>query len=73
MVHKSDEVRTIFNYKGSALIIHGAKDSVVPLSYSEETQRCYRKALLHVLPVAGHGCNAEEMRNANRLIGEILI
>lgn len=65
--------QTIFNYKGSAFIIHGAKDSVVPQSYSEEAQRCYRKALLHVLSVAGHGFNAEEMRYANRLVGEILI
>lgn len=65
--------QTIFNYKGSALIIHGAKDSVVPQSYyEEEAQRCYRKAQLHVLPTADHDFNAEEWRNANRLVGEFL-
>lgn len=62
----------IVRYKGPVLIIHGAKDSVVPLSYSEEAQRRYRKALLHVLPTAGHGFNAEERCDANRLIGEFL-
>lgn len=59
-------------YQGKVLIIHGAKDPIVPLSYSEEAYKRYKNAQLHVLPTAGHGFNSDECKEANKLIYDFL-
>ncbi|MGT2906234.1 alpha/beta hydrolase family protein [Streptococcus dentiloxodontae] len=53
-------------YKGPVLIIHGDKDPIVPLSYSERAQQVYENAELVVIPEAGHGFTKDEGKLADR-------
>lgn len=46
---------TIGNYDKNVLIIHGDKDPIVPLSYSERAVKTYQHAELIVLPGEAHG------------------
>lgn len=55
-----DVYKEIKRYKGQVLIIHGDKDQVVPLSYSERAVKKYKKAKLEVIPNARHGFNPTE-------------
>ena len=57
----------IANYHGPVKIIHGDKDFVVPLSYSEKAQRTYANAELDVIMDAGHGFEEEDSEAARRL------
>ena len=41
-------------YKGKVCLIHGAKDKIVPLSYSERYNDLYADSKLHVLEKEGH-------------------
>ncbi len=41
------------------LIVHGADDDVVPVSYSEQAAQRYPDAVLHILPGEGHGFGEE--------------
>ena len=45
----------IGNYKGDVLIVHGDRDDVVPLSYSERAATVYKSANLIVFEGGGHG------------------
>ena len=45
----------IRNYSRDVLIIHGTKDEVVPLSYSERAVEVYPQAVLKTIEGAGHG------------------
>ncbi len=45
----------ISNYKQPVLILHGDKDSIVPLSYSEKAVESYQEAELNVISGSGHG------------------
>lgn len=51
-------------YTKPVLILHGDLDKVVPLRYSEEAEKTYPDAVLHVLPGAGHGFNDEQREKA---------
>ena len=55
-----DVYKEIKRYKGQVLIIHGDKDQVAPLSYSERAVKTYKKAKLEVIPNARHGFNPTE-------------
>ena len=46
---------TITRYTGPVLILHGSRDGMVPLPYSQKAAREYQNAKLVVLPRAGHG------------------
>ena len=50
-----DISETIGNYKGDVLIVHGDRDDVVPLSYSERAATVYESAKLIVFEGGGHG------------------
>ena len=50
-----DIYETIGNYKSDVLIVHGDKDDVVPLSYSERAAAVYKSANLIVFKGGGHG------------------
>lgn len=43
------------NYPHPVLIIHGARDSLVPLSYSEKAAASFPDATLHIARRSGHG------------------
>lgn len=45
----------IGTYEGDVLIMHGDKDAIVPLSYSEEAVKLYKNAELITMPGEGHG------------------
>lgn len=49
------------------LIVHGDKDSVVPLSYSSEAVKNYHDVTLKVIPGAGHGFDGEDSKSARRM------
>ncbi len=57
-----NEVATSFDlydligaYRGPVLILHGDRDPIVPLSYSERARDLYERAELIVMPGQGHG------------------
>ena len=54
------------------LIIHGDKDEIVPLSYSERAERHYKNAKLVVLPGEGHGFTAGGGKKARELVLEFM-
>ncbi len=59
-------------YEGPVQIIHGNKDSIVPLSDSERLMKLYRQAHIGVIPGAGHGFNAEQRKVSNAFVHEFL-
>lgn len=54
------------------LLIHGDKDEIVPLSYSERAERHYKNAELVVLPGEGHGFTPEGGKKAMELVLEFM-
>lgn len=67
-----DVYRTICGYEGPVQIIHGSKDRIVPVGYSEEAMKRYRDAHLGVIPGAGHGFKPDERAVANKFVKEFL-
>ena len=67
-----DVYQTICGYEGPVQIIHGSKDRIVPLGYSEEAMKRYHNAHLGVIPGAGHGFNPEERAVSNKFVKEFL-
>lgn len=49
-----DIYKDMANFTKSVLIVHGDKDDIVPLSYSERAKSTYRSASLVVVKGAGH-------------------
>jgi len=62
----------ISRYQGPVQIVHGSKDAIVPLSYSEEAMKRYRNAHIGVIPGAGHGFNPKEREISNQFVKEFL-
>ncbi len=56
-----DEIKA---FTGPVLIIHGDRDGLVPISYSEKAKEVYANAALTVLHGAGHGFDGEEAISA---------
>ena len=67
-----DVYKEIKAYKRPVLIIHGDKDQVVPLSYSQRALKTYKKARLEVIPNARHGFNPTERAQAIGWIKDFL-
>ena len=53
-------------------IIHGSKDELVKLSYSERAVECYPNAELHVIEGADHGFKGEYVKECNKYIIDFL-
>ena len=62
----------ITDYRGPVQIIHGSKDPVVPVEYSEEAMKKYHNAHIGVIPGAGHGFKPDERAVSNRFVKEFL-
>lgn len=62
----------ITRYQGPVQIIHGSKDPIVPLRYSEDAMKRYRDAHLGVIPGAGHGFNPKEREVSTTFVKEFL-
>lgn len=54
----------IQNYSKDILLIHGDRDGLVPLSYSERALEVYPSAELEVIPGAGHGFHGDAAQRA---------
>ncbi len=67
-----DVYKTIVKYTGPVQIIHGSKDQIVPLSYSERAMKEYKDAHLGVIPGAKHGFSPEERKVSNLFVKEFL-
>lgn len=55
-------------YSKPVLILHGDKDSIVPMSYSERAAKTYKDAELHVIKDGGHGFQGETFEQAMSFI-----
>ena len=51
-------------YTGPVLIIHGDKDNIVPIEYSNRAIQNYKNAKLITIKGAGHGFNGTDSKNA---------
>jgi len=61
-----DTYATIAKYTGNVLILHGDRDSLVPLSYSNQAIDAYKAATLVVMPGAGHGFYGQDLTIAGQ-------
>lgn len=64
---------TSAKYTGKVCLIHGTKDNIVPLSYSERYKACYSDCQLHVLEGVGHFMKARKNAVQNLVRDFILI
>ena len=55
-----DPIKEISSYGGPVLIVHGTKDDVVDLKYSQDAQQAYPRAILKIIQDGGHGFSEEQ-------------
>lgn len=67
-----DIYEDIRGYDKDVLMIHGDRDSLVPLSYSERALEVYPSAQLEVIPGAGHGFSGNAAQQAIQFMTEYL-
>lgn len=63
-VYYMDPYKETSAYEGPVLIIHGDRDSIVPISYAERAAESYSSASLSVLAGAGHGFYGSALESA---------
>lgn len=71
-VRHIDAFKNMARYKKPVLIIQGDADHVVSVADSHRAASLYKDALLHIIPRAGHGFNAEQQAEAQRVLKEFL-
>lgn len=71
-IYDYDIYENIAGYTDDVLIVHGDRDSVVPLSYSERAATVYNSADLKVLSGAGHGFYGQNAQSATDYILEYI-
>lgn len=59
-----DIFKVISNYTGPVKLIHGEKDSCVPICYSEKAKKVYKDVSFTVIKGAGHGFDGEDSKFA---------
>ena len=57
----------ISSYSAPVCIIHGDRDPIVPISYSERAAETYDNAALTTIAGAGHGFDGEDSRHAREI------
>lgn len=67
-----DTYGDVRRYRKDVLIIHGDRDGVVPLSFSDRAVEEYPSATLHVIENAGHGFGGNDMQEAARYMWDYL-
>ena len=63
----------IGSYAGPVLILHGDRDPIVPLHYSQRAARVFPNARLAVMPGQGHGFTGKARREAMEREGDFLL
>ncbi len=71
-VFNYDVYAQIKHYDGPVLIIHGDRDGIVPLSYSQRAVDTYKNAQLKVLKNAGHGFVSHQQDQATEYVVDFL-
>lgn len=61
-----DTYKTVAKFTGNVLILHGDRDSLVPLSFSKKAINAYKSATLVVMPGAGHGFYGQDLTLAGQ-------
>ena len=59
-VYNLDIYSLISQYSGPVLIIHGDKDTLVPVTYSIKASQVYQNCDLHILNNVGHGFHGQD-------------
>lgn len=59
---------TSCKYTGKVLLIHGAEDNIVPVSYSEKYHDLYQNSELHVLEGENHMLNKDKLRTVGMVV-----
>ncbi|MDE7045653.1 MAG: S9 family peptidase, partial [Acetatifactor sp.] len=54
-LHGFDIFENIGKYSGNVLIMHGDKDDIVPVEYSERAREIYQNSRLEIFHGEGHG------------------
>lgn len=67
-----DTFSVIAPYSKDVLIVHGDRDSIVPISYSEHAAQVYPSAKLEIISGAGHGFNGDALERSINLILDYL-
>ncbi|MDO5134463.1 MAG: alpha/beta hydrolase [Eubacteriales bacterium] len=62
-----EPMKEIGGFRNRVLIIHGADDVIVPLSYQIQAQRIYEDAQLTIWPKEGHGFSPKRQAEGARL------
>lgn len=64
--------QAIGSYGGNVLIMHGDKDDIVPLRYSEWAAKTYKNARLEIFPGEGHVFCEKENQRMNEMCVEFI-
>lgn len=67
-----DPFTDIVRYDNPVLIVHGDRDGVIPIAYSERAAREYPSATLYTISGAGHGFGGDNMQYAANLLLDYL-
>lgn len=59
-----DAIDAIRDYAGDVLLIHGDRDGIVPISYSQRAKEAYQHAQLVTIEGGGHGFDEIDFRTA---------
>lgn len=62
----------ISRYQGPVLLVHGDRDGVVPLRYSQQAAERYANAELHIIQGAGHGFGGKDFRQSLEYVVDFL-
>lgn len=72
-LHGFDVFRHIGTYSGNVLILHGDKDSIVPVAYSERAKEIYQNSHLEIFSGEGHGFSAQGNERVTEMLMEFIL
>ena len=64
-----DVYANIGKYPGDIIILHGTKDFLVDIKYSEQAVEKYPSAILYPIEGASHGFNNENLKGMASMVG----
>ena len=64
--------QAVGTYPGDVLLMHGDRDDIVSLRYSQWAEKAYKNAWLEVFPGEGHGFSAPENARMNEMCLEFI-
>lgn len=63
----------IGKYLGDVLILHGGRDDIVPVAYSERAKEIYQYSCLEIFPDEGHGFSAAGNDKATQMLIDFIM